>query len=163
MEQALTHPNRPNLAPAAIRASFTGDSFAPNQLVGHALGAHQPGAHPTPSSLGATAAFGDAAVAESSGGEDVGSPIPLDEGDGGDERQDETPGPNPERRPTSRTFPSPGEFPNATDPLAEGLGLLAGISIGLLTLVVPLASVICDRAPGGSFGLETNARSHLQR
>lgn len=32
------------------------------------------------------------------------------------------------------------------DPLAEGLGLLAGMAIALITLVVPLATVLCDPA-----------------
>jgi len=32
------------------------------------------------------------------------------------------------------------------DPLAEGLGLLAGMAIALITLVVPLAAVLCDPA-----------------
>jgi len=163
MEQALTHPNRPNSGSAAIRAPFTGNPFAPTQLVAHPHGAHQPGANPAPSPLGATPASGAAAVPESPGGQNGGPPLPLDDGDGGDELQDETPGRSPQRRAPSRTFPSPGESASATDPLAEGLGLLAGVCIGLLTLVVPLASVICDRAPGGGFGLETKARGHLQR
>jgi hypothetical protein len=32
------------------------------------------------------------------------------------------------------------------DPLAEGLGLLAGAAIALISLVVPLAAVVCDPA-----------------
>jgi len=34
----------------------------------------------------------------------------------------------------------------SADPLAEGLGLLAGMAIALITLVVPLATVLCDPA-----------------
>jgi hypothetical protein len=38
------------------------------------------------------------------------------------------------------------------DELGEGVGLLAGMGIALLTLIVPLASVVVDRAdaPGAS-------------
>jgi len=32
------------------------------------------------------------------------------------------------------------------DPLAEGLGLLAGAAIALISLVVPVAAVVCDPA-----------------
>ena len=71
-----------------------------------------------------------------------------------DQLQDETPGRSPQRWTATRESLSPGPSTSGGDPLVEGLSLLAGVTIGLLTLVVPLLSVISDRGAGtGSSGL----------
>ena len=49
---------------------------------------------------------------------------------------------SPGRSPRSSALPADAA---ATDPVAEGLALMAGVSIALLSLLVPLACVIGDR------------------
>lgn len=45
---------------------------------------------------------------------------------------------------------SPGGSPAASplsDPLSDGLALLAGVAIGLIAVVVPLITVVCETRP----------------
>lgn len=80
-----------------------------------------------------------------------------------DQLQDETPGRSPQRRTATRESLSPEPSTSGGDPLVEGLSLLAGVSIGLLTLVVPLLSVISDRGPGSGLIPEPAALSGRRR
>ncbi len=59
---------------------------------------------------------------------------------------------------------SPGRSPRhhnphaaVSDPLAEGIALMAGMALGLITVLVPLAVVLLDTQPSG--GREAVVRS----
>ena len=80
-----------------------------------------------------------------------------------DELQDETPGRSPQRRTATRESLSLGPSTSGDDPLVEGLSLLAGVTIGLLTLVVPLLSVTSDRGAGSGLIPEPAALSGHRR
>lgn len=55
------------------------------------------------------------------------------------EEEPESPG----RSPRQEIPPLPG-----SDPLAEGIAIVAGIALALMAIVVPLATVVSDSRPG---------------
>ena len=174
----LSRPNPGPAAPRTPRQSlgidggsgspFTGNPFAarqappsqapPGQGAAKQSAAKQSAASPvataaSASLLGGTNAYSVSAAAANADssrsaavGASSGSPSAFDGED--DQLQDELPGRSPQRRTATRESLSLGPSSSGGDPLLEGLSLLAGVSIGLLTLVVPLLSVISDRGAG---------------
>ncbi len=180
MEQALTHPSRPDSGPAVSRPSFEPldrHGLAGNAFSGWSPAAATPAATNVPSSsTGGPGSVSDGPAGGSPDSTPGGKPVVLSgsavawdndaggTGTDGVEHEDETPGRSPLRHGASRdlAFQEPLSrelLSGGSDPLGEGLGLLAGIAIGLLTLVVPLLSVISDRSPGSGFSVNTNAGS----
>lgn len=80
-----------------------------------------------------------------------------------DPLQHETPSRDPQRRTAPRQAIVQGPSITGGDPLVEGLGLLAGVTIGMLTLLVPLLSVISDRPAGSGLSAEPAASSGRHR
>ena len=180
MEQALTHPSRPDSGPAGSRPSYEPldrRGLAGNSFSGWPAGA----ANAAPPTVPTSSAGGPSSVPEGPAGGSSestpsgkpgvlsGSAVSWDNdagitGTDADENEEETPGRSPLRHGASRdqAFHEPHSLEllsGGSDPLGEGLGLLAGIAIGLLTLVVPLLSVISDRSPGSGFSVNGNAGS----
>ncbi len=177
MEQALTHPSRPNPGPAVNRLpsqpldspalagnalaglpSFNGSSAAGTVAASSAIGSGSVGDGPAGESFGTTSGQpGVFSVSATDWGNNAGA-----NGSDGDELDPETPGRSPRRQGISRDQASQDSrslerLSGGSDPLGEGLGLLAGLAIGLLTLVVPLLSVISDRGPGLSVDTESGS------
>jgi hypothetical protein len=80
-----------------------------------------------------------------------------------DALHDETLGRRPQRRTAPRQAIVQSPSTGGGDPLVEGLSLLAGVTIGLLTLLVPLLSVISDRPAGSGWSAEPAASSGRHR
>ena len=169
MEQALTQTSRPNPVsianpvPVVNRTQLqAGDQHLAS---GSPSVAYLPAAN-TPTDLPAgdvqAGSSGYCSAQGDPGAGASGSHASVVLGPGGEDPGNETPGRSPRRTLTpSASAAEASSQPMASrewniaephallagssDPLGEGLGLLAGMAIGLLTLVVPLGSVITDR------------------
>ena len=159
MEQALTKSSRPHPVPVVNRT--------PLQAVDHPINSAGPSvaylpAPNTPCARPAGEMQADGCAFTDSGSGSSGSDGSVVQGHDDGDPGDETPGRSPRRTTThpasaaevssrsiasrERTIAEPHALlAGSNDPLGEGLGLLAGMAIGLLTLVVPLLSVVNDR------------------
>lgn len=165
MEQALTHANRPSPSSTLNRPPLTAESQGPrgsqpvqraNVILGFFKDAEQ-----TPGGFSPVAVKGDSAPLPGGAGVSLSdSPISSpDQSTGPEALQDETPGRSPRGHASyleasSRQPDLRESSPGGSDPVGEGLVVLAGIGIALLTLVVPLLSVVTDRphSTGQGFG-----------
>ncbi len=154
MEQALTQPSRPRQVSIANPVPVV--NRTPLQAVDHHLASGSPTVAYLPTANSPTSLPAGDLQADGAGfGSLIQDPGDVDPGD-------ETPGRSPRRTTThpARAAKSSSQqiasrerniadshalLAGSSDPLGEGLGLLAGMAIGLLTLVVPLLSVITDR------------------
>ena len=163
MEQALTQSSRPHPVPVVNRTPLQAGDHPTNSTgssVAYLPAPNTPCARPAGEMQADGSGFGSALTDSGSGSSGSNGSVIQghDDGDPGDE----TPGRSPRRtspHPASaaevssrsiasreRTIAEPHALlAGSNDPLGEGLGLLAGMAIGLLTLVVPLLSVVNDR------------------
>ncbi len=170
MEHALTHPSRLSQGTAVSRPPVI-----PFDRQG-APGNSSSGWSAVLANSSSCGAEGPAAAGGSTDSSPGGKPAVLAasaadwghdaEAHGGDDEahQEEEPARSPLRHGAARdlAFQEPLNrelLAGGSDPLGDGLGLLAGIAIGLLTLVVPVLSVISDRTPGSGFSVDTNSGS----
>jgi hypothetical protein len=174
MEQALTHANRSSSGSTLNRPPLAAESQGPrgSQSVQrtNVIPGHFKDADPIPGGFSPVAVKGDSAPRP--GGASVSPSDPPisspEQSSGPEELQDETPGRSPRSHAsnleaTSRRPDLRESSPGGSDPLGEALVLLAGIGIALLTLVVPLLSVVTDRPHSAGQGLEASHSSDHRR
>ncbi|MFZ0409563.1 MAG: hypothetical protein WAM11_15855 [Cyanobium sp.] len=176
MEQALTHPARPLPGPEVNRLtpqpvdnhSSRGTPSTPRPAAAPAAAGPAPGTHAGVVSPGEQVSGSSSSSLGATGSSAAATTSAIDHGSGVDELQDETPGRSPQhearsRQAESRQLIERESSLGGSDPLGEGLGLLAGIALALLTLVVPLLSVISDRPPNPADRSESTSSSGQRR